>query len=69
MALELLIDHEDLRPGSYYWARRCNEEDAEIVQVSNVFGSDREYWTVAVMGSDQHRSLKEFVFLIRLMKP
>jgi hypothetical protein len=69
VATEITIDPNDLRVGSYYWARPNQGEDLEIVQVSDVFGSDREYWTVAVMGSDQHRSLKDFEFLIRLMRP
>jgi len=66
---QITIDSEDLRPGSYYWAQRSGSDDVEIVQVSNIFGSDREYWTVAVMSSDQHYTVSEFAFLIRLIKP
>jgi len=65
----ITIDHEDLRAGSYYWARSSESNEAEIVQVSDIFGSAKEYWTVATIGSDQHRSLNEFDFLIRLLKP
>lgn len=65
----IAIDYEDLRAGSYYWARRSTEDNAEVVQVSDVFGQDRQYWSVAVIGSDQHHSLSEFIFLIRLFRP
>lgn len=63
------IDQDELRPGSYYWARRCGAQDAEVVQISDVFGQERQFWSVAVMGSDQHHSLSEFSFLIRLDEP
>lgn len=66
---EISIDEDELRAGSYYWARRMDGPEIEIVLVTDVFGSDREYWSVAVMGSDQHHSLREFKFFIRLMKP
>lgn len=66
---QIAIDHEDLRAGSYYWALRSSEDDAEVVQVSDVFGRDRQYWSVAVVGSDQHHSLSEFIFLIKLSRP
>lgn len=69
MATQITIDDDELRAGSYYWAHRLGADDVEVVQVSDIFGSDREYWTVAVMGSDQHHSLSEFAFLIRLIKP
>lgn len=65
----MTIDHEDLRAGSYYWARSKGSDETEIVQVSDVFGSSREYWTVATIGSYEHRSLNDFDFLIRLLKP
>lgn len=66
---QIAIDHEDLRAGSYYWARRSSEDKAEVVQVSDVFGQERQYWSVAVVGSDQHHSLSEFTFLIKLIRP
>jgi len=70
VARQYTIDPADLRVGCYYWARPIErEEELQIVQVSDVFGSEREYWSVAIMGSDQHRSLEEFDFLIRLMRP
>lgn len=65
----MTIDHEELRAGAYYWARRTGADEAEVVQVSDIFGRDRDYWTIAVMGSDQHHSLSEFAFLIRLIRP
>jgi hypothetical protein len=66
---QITIDQDELRAGSYYWARRTGSDDVEVVQVSDIFGSAKEYWTVAVMGSEQHHSLSEFSFLIRLIKP
>lgn len=69
VAGQITIDQDELRAGSYYWTRHTGSDDVEVVLVSNIFGSDKEYWTVAVMGSEQHHSLSEFSFLIRLIKP
>lgn len=69
VAGQIAIEHDDLRAGSYSWARRTGSDDVEVVQVSDIFGSHKDYWTVAVMGSEQHHSLPEFSFLIRLIKP
>lgn len=66
---DISIDEAELRAGSYYWARRIDGAEIEVVLVTNVFGPEREYWSVATMGSDQHYSLREFEFLIKLMKP
>lgn len=66
---EISIEEDDLRAGTYYWARRVDGTALEIVQVTDIFGSGREFWSVATIGSDQHHSLREFKFLIRLMKP
>jgi hypothetical protein len=65
----ITVEQEELRAGANYWARRAGADDSEVVQVSDIFGRDRDYWTVAVIGSDQHYSLSEFAFLIRLIKP
>lgn len=54
-----------LEPNRFYWARRLPAEgasigepnDIEVVWVSTVFGATPEFWTVAVMGSDEHFDL------------
>jgi hypothetical protein len=69
MDREISIEEGELRAGTYYWARRTGGTETEIVLVTDIFGSDREYWSVATMGTDQHHSLREFKFLIRLMRP
>ena len=45
-----------LVPGNLYWARSLKYFDGKItvVEISTVFGEDPEFWTVAVLGSDQH---------------
>jgi len=51
-----------LVPGQLYWARSSKHFDGKItiVQVSQVFGNDPDYWTLAVLGSDQHHMPSEF---------
>ena len=61
---------EQLEPGRFYWARRLavagvpaiEARDIEVVQVSTVSGATSEFWTVAVMGSDEHFDLAGFEF-------
>ncbi len=56
-----------LEPGAYYWAvARQPEAQPVVVQVSTVFGEDREYWTLALVGSDQHKMPEEFSILARI---
>ena len=57
-----MIKHEALEPDGFYWARRLDGGELEIVQVSTVFGRGREFLSVAVIGSDQHYTLEEFAF-------
>jgi len=57
-------------PNRFYWARRLPAEgaaifepnDIEVVRVSTVFGATPEFWTVTVMGSDEHFDLAAFEF-------
>ena len=50
-----------LVPGSFYWARpMADNEEITIVQVSTVFGEDRDFWTLAAIGSDQHYMPSDF---------
>jgi hypothetical protein len=65
------IKHSDLDPDAYYWALRDpflseREEELEIVQVSTVFGATPEHLSVAVFGSEQHYSLRDFVFFQKI---
>jgi hypothetical protein len=39
-----------------------------IVQVSTIFGEDPDFWTLAVLGSDQHHMIGDFE-LIALVEP
>ncbi|KPH06254.1 hypothetical protein FHX14_000503 [Rhizobium sp. BK619] len=54
-----------LVPGKLYWASSWKHFDGKItvVEVSSVFGEDPDYWTVAVIGSDQHYMLGDFEFI------
>jgi hypothetical protein len=56
-----------MEPGGFYWAVEKHEDTrATIVHVSTVFGEDPEYWTLAVIGSEQHRMPDEFVIISRI---
>ena len=71
------ISIEQLQPNHFYWARRLpakgvrafDPNDIEVVQVSTVFGAVSEFWTVAVMGSDEHFDLASFEFLHKVPAP
>lgn len=62
------INKELLQAESYYWARRENGDEPEIVQISSIFGEGPDYMTVAVMGSDQHHSLGDFEFMAEIIR-
>ena len=71
------IGTDQLEPNRFYWARRQSVEgasiaepsDIEVVQVSTVFGATSEFWTVAVMGSDEHFDLAAFEFFHKVPSP
>ena len=71
------IGSGQLQPNRFYWARRLSAEgasiaepnDIEVVQISTVFGSTAEFWTVAVMGSDEHFDLAAFEFFHKVPSP
>jgi len=56
------MDRPELETEKFYWARRRGSSRTEIVMVSSVFGREREFWTVAVMGSESHAMLDNFEF-------
>ena len=68
-----MIDPLSVEPLSVYWARRKTQDaqsgEYEVVQISTVFGQARDYWSVAVLGSDQHYSLHDFEFLAPIRSP
>jgi len=71
------IGIEQLEPNRFYWARRLPAEgssifepnDIEVVRVSTVFGATPEFWTIAVMGSDEHFDLAAFEFFHKVPSP
>lgn len=66
-----MIPLTKLEPDCFYWATRRDDRGAkaQVVQVSTVFGAEREYWTVACLGSDEHRMPAEFEFIVRIVPP
>jgi hypothetical protein len=62
-----MIALSDLVAEQFYWARRTTGTDTErelqVVLVSPIFGSTREFLTIAIVGSDQHYALEEFDFI------
>jgi hypothetical protein len=63
------LKSELIEPDTLYWARRPGEAEMQIVMISTIFGTARDYWTVAVMGSDQHHTLDEFQFVTKAVPP
>ena len=61
---------KSLVPDAFYWARSDKHTDGRttIVQVSTIFGEDPDFWTLAVLGSDQHHMISDFE-LIALVEP
>lgn len=51
-----------LVPDAFYWARSANHFDGRptVVQISTEFGSDPSYWTLALLGTDQHAMPGDF---------
>jgi hypothetical protein len=54
-----------LVPDHFYWAKsgKVAAGRPTVVQVSTVFGDEREYWTFAVVGSEQHYMIGDFEIL------
>ncbi|QYA05013.1 hypothetical protein [Rhizobium sp. B21/90] len=71
------IGIDQLEPNRFYWARRLiadsaaisEPNDIEVVQISTVFGSATEFWTVAVMASDEHFDLAAIEFFHKVPSP
>ncbi|NMN70929.1 hypothetical protein [Rhizobium sp. 57MFTsu3.2] len=53
---------KSLVPDAFYWARSDRHTDGRttIVQVSTIFGEDPDFWTLALVGSDQHHMISDF---------
>ncbi|MGR9403323.1 hypothetical protein ACU8M5_26755 (plasmid) [Rhizobium leguminosarum] len=51
-----------LVPHAFYWAKSSKYFDGQltIVRVSTVFGEDPDYWTLALLGTDQHAMPADF---------
>ncbi|MBB4230115.1 hypothetical protein [Rhizobium mongolense] len=60
-----------LVPDAFYWATSDKHTNGQttIVQVSTVFGGDPGYWTLAIVGSDQHHMIDEFELIARVEPP
>lgn len=58
-------------PGAFYFAKSTKHADGKttVVQVSTVFGKDREYWTLVTIGSEQHFMIGDFDLLSRIEFP
>ncbi|TWF42231.1 hypothetical protein [Neorhizobium alkalisoli] len=64
-----MLELDDLEAEQIYWARRkmsTSNDQSEVVQISTVFGLSRDYWSVAMLGTDQHYSVTDFVFLKKI---
>lgn len=61
----------NLVPNAFYWARSVKHNDGRltVVKVSTIFGTSREFWTLAVPGSDQHFMIDDFEILSEIEQP
>ncbi|TBY60449.1 hypothetical protein E0H46_31360 [Rhizobium leguminosarum bv. viciae] len=65
-----MLELSSLESECFYWASRREVGSAwEVVQISTVFGAARDYWTVASTGSDVHRMVDDYEFLVRIAMP
>lgn len=68
---------EQLEAGRFYWARRkpakgalvSDPGDFEIIRISTVFGSAPEFWTVILMGTDEHFDIQAYDFFHKVPSP
>jgi hypothetical protein len=62
---------KSLVPGAFYWARSGKHAGGHmtIVQVSTIFGEQADYWTLALVGSDQHHMIGDFDIVQRIEPP
>lgn len=60
-----------LVPEAFYWARSPGYFNGRptVVQVSTVFGEDPDYWTLALLGTDQHVMPAEFEIICGIERP
>ena len=59
-----MLEWSDLQPERYYWARRNRAAaNPEVVYISTIFGTEPEYWTVALLEHETHAMIDEFDFL------
>lgn len=58
-------------PNAFYWAKSTKYTGGQptIVQVSTIFGKDRDYWTLAIVGSDQHHMIDDFEMIAMVEPP
>jgi hypothetical protein len=68
-----MIALSDLVAEKFYWARQRigtdTERELQIVRVSSIFGSTREFLTTTIVGSDQHYAMEEFDFIRAVTRP
>lgn len=66
-----MIPLQKLEPECFYWAtlKADREAPAEVVRVSTIFGAEREYWSIARLGSDEHRMPADFEFVTKIVPP
>lgn len=65
-----MLDPSRIEPERYYWAIRTTADAiVEVVYVSTVFGTEREYWTVARFGNEAHSMVEEFDFVEMVSRP
>jgi hypothetical protein len=62
---------KSLVPEGHYWARSSKHFDGKptVVQVSTIFGEDPDYWTLALLGTDQHAMPGDFEIIAPVERP
>lgn len=62
---------KSLVPEGFYWARSSKHFDGKptVVQVSTVFGDHPDFWTLALVGTEQHVMPGEFEIIAPIDEP
>jgi hypothetical protein len=62
---------EILVADEYYWVRSksADEPSLQIAQVSSIFGSAPEFFSIIVPGDDQHYAPEDFDFIAHVPVP
>ncbi len=70
MGVALMVE-TSLVPNALYWARSPKHFDGEdtVVQVSTIFGEHPDFWTLALLGTEEHAMPGDFEIVAPVNAP